>query len=221
MTPALLRATHPPLHLQAWKLAGAVAFLPHLLAVLVAAAQRPGFSHRTQFLSELGERGSSTASLANYLGILPTGALLACFGLGLVAHYRADRRLALGGALIVVHGLCRMLAAFFTCDPGCRPDHPSMSQAVHNVVAGTAFVALTAALFTIGAWLIVHRRGAAIIAASYALGLLALVSQALLVFHGHGNSGLYQRMALAALQLWVTVLALHLLRPAPAAGAGA
>ena len=195
--------------LRPWQLAGIVAFLPHLLAVIIATVHRPEFSHRLQYLSELGERGSTTATLTNYLGIIPTGILFASFGLGIVLHYRAYRLLTVTGVLIVLHGLCRVLAALFPCDFGCRPNSPTLSQMIHNSSATVAFVSLTASLFIAGRWLVANKRGSAIVAATYSLGLVAVAAQVVLVISPATSPGLFQRLALGALQLWVTVLALH------------
>lgn len=192
-----------------WMLAGMFAFVPHLVAVLAASAQRPGFSHRMQYLSELGERGSATAGLVNFAGILPTGLLLAWFGLGLLLLYRGQRAMAVCGSLIVLHGVCRVIVAFFPCDAGCRPLLPSHSQSIHNLAASIGFVALTAAVFTAAAWLRARRRGIGIVAASYALGATAVAAQVLLVVAPGTSTGLYQRVALGALQLWVVLFAIH------------
>ncbi len=190
--------------------------MPHLVAVVVASYQRPLFDHRLQFISELGERGSSTAFVTNFLGIVPTGLLLAVFGVGLVVRYREHRLLASAGLLIVLHGLCRVVAAFFPCDVGCRPAVLSISQVVHNVSATVAVISLTAALFTAGAWLATSKRGVVAVGATYALGVISLVAQGLLVVKiPAGDVGLYQRVALGALQLWVAIFALYFIAWAP------
>ncbi len=199
-----------------WKFAGLIAFVPHLLATIEAGARRPGFDHRARFLSELGERGSPTAFTMNYLGIIPTGILFIIFGGSLWLRHRAERALAVAGALIALHGSCRVLVAIFPCDAGCRPVAPSMSQLVHNTAAAAALVSLTAALFTAGAWFITRRRGPVPIAATAILGGIALVAQATLLTHPlDDHVGLYQRLALGALQLWVAALALHLMSGSP------
>jgi hypothetical membrane protein len=202
----------PPTRVKLWALAGMIAFLPHLVAVALASTRRPGFSHRVQFLSELGERGSATAFVTNYLGILPTGILLACFGFGVVMRFRADRRMVIAGALIVLHGVLRAVAALFPCDPGCRPILPTESQTIHNAAATAAFLSLTTALFVAGSWLRAKRHGRTIIVATYVLGAVAIAAQGMLVAAPMGTPGLYQRLALGALQLWVALMAFHFSR---------
>jgi len=192
-----------------WRLAGALAFLPHLAAVILATSRRPGFDHSKQYLSELGERGSETAALMNYLGIVPTGLLIAVFGLGLLKTCRSERLVLAAGSLIVLHGVCRVTAGLFPCDLGCRPAAPSLSQSIHNASAAIGYLSLTAAVFFAGAWLVARRRGAALIAATYALGVCASAALLMLFINLGGHLGLYQRIALLALQLWVAVFALH------------
>lgn len=192
-----------------WPLAGALAFLPHMVAILLATSRRPGFDHAKQYLSELGERGSETAALMNFVGIIPTGLLIAVFGFGLLRAYRSEPRLVAAGSLIAVHGICRVAAGLFPCDLGCRPAFPSMSQSIHNTSAAIGYVSLTTAVFFAGAWLLARRRGAFVIAATYGLGVCAVAALLMLFFNLGGQLGLYQRFALLALQLWVALFALH------------
>lgn len=194
-----------------WLYAGLLAFLPHLLASIYAGTARPGFSHRTQFLSELGERGAVASSAFNYLGLLPTGLLLLVFGVGLAHAFRSQRPLIATGALIAVHGVFRSVAAAFPCDLGCRPLTPTTTQLVHNAAAGLAFLSLTAAVFTAGAWMLKSKRNRMWMILTYALGMSAVLFQILLIFHHEGPTGLYQRIALGGLQLWVSLMATYLM----------
>ena len=198
-----------------WPLAGAFAFLPHLVAIFLATSRRPGFDHVTQYLSELGERGSDTASLMNFLGIVPTGLLIAVFGAGLLKAYRNEPRLVVAGSLIVIHGIFRVAAGLFPCDLGCRPASPSLSQSIHNTSAAMGYISLTTAVFFAGAWLLARRRGAFIVTATYALGVCAAAALLILLLNVGGQLGLYQRIALLALQLWIAVFALHFIIRSP------
>lgn len=204
-----------------WLAAGALSFLPHLAAIIVATTMRPNFDHKRQFLSELGDSASPTAALFNYFGIMPTGVLILVFGVGLALVFRAELPLRLAGALVAVHGLCRICAAMFPCDAGCRPLSPSYSQMVHNATATTAFLALTVALFVVGAWLIKRRQPISIIVLTYSLGIVAIAAQALLALGSAASTGLYQRVALGALQLWLVVFSVYIFAQARAASKNA
>jgi hypothetical protein len=52
-----------------WAVAGPILFG---VVVTLAAALRPGYSHVTQLISELGETGTGTALLMNVAGFVPT-----------------------------------------------------------------------------------------------------------------------------------------------------
>ncbi|MDQ2733480.1 MAG: DUF998 domain-containing protein [Pseudomonadota bacterium] len=200
--------------LKPWQLAGMVAFVPHLAVVTLASWQRPSFSQRAQYLSELGERGSPTSTLTNLFGVFPTGLLFLVFGIGVIVHYRRSHLLVLSGALVAVHGVARIAAAFFPCDAGCRPSSPSLSQGVHNFAATLAMVALCAALFFAGAWLIRKRKGVLIISLTYFFGLVAVTALMALAVWPDESAGLYRRVALGSMELWVTVFAVFLaIRP--------
>jgi hypothetical membrane protein len=185
-----------------------------LLALAVAAAAiaaYPGFDNATQYLSELGERGSVTGFLMNYGGIIPTGAMIALFGLGLVIQFRRDSLAVIAGLLIVIHGLLRITAGLFPCDTGCVPEIPSFSQQVHNLSATIGYIALTTAAFVMGAAFIVRRLGALPVVMSYGAAVVASVALVMLEVRAQGQAGLYQRIALIALQTWLAGLALYLL----------
>ena len=193
-----------------WKIVGALAFLPHLAAVIAASLQRPGYDHLSQFLSELGERGSVTGPVMNYGGIVPTGVMLTLFGLGLSLHCRKESLARIAGLLIAIHGLCRIATGLFPCDLGCQPVASSASQQIHKLSATVGFIALTAAAFTMGAYSLIKRLGSDLVVASYAAGVVASIALLAIAHGGTGFAGLYQRIALGALQAWVTYLALRL-----------
>ncbi|MDH4092099.1 MAG: DUF998 domain-containing protein, partial [Cyclobacteriaceae bacterium] len=51
---------------------------------LICASLRPGFNHVSQFISELGATGTPNARLMNFAGFMPSGAMIAAFGVSLV-----------------------------------------------------------------------------------------------------------------------------------------
>lgn len=108
----------------------------------------PGYSHVSQFISELGATSAPHEYTVRFVGFLPGGVALLLF---CVFAYRALPRsrafkLALLGLVVYASGY--VVAAFFPCDLGCRPKNPSLAQAVHNAVGGLGYLLAPAILFT-------------------------------------------------------------------------
>jgi len=85
----------------------------------LAGAMRPEFSHIAHYISELGERGSSTEFLMRYGAFGFTGLLYVCFAAALLAIFRDGWYSTLAAGLIGLDGLGRIGVGVFACDPGC------------------------------------------------------------------------------------------------------
>jgi hypothetical protein len=129
---------------------GVLGALVVLLLVLLGGATFPNYSPLSQFISELGARGAPHGRLVSLAGFLPAGMLLGSFGVFASQVLPSSRVTLLGLAGIAYYALGYGVAAFFPCDPGCRPVEPSFSQAVHNLVGGTSYFAGAAALIALG-----------------------------------------------------------------------
>jgi hypothetical protein len=124
-----------------------------LATVLIGGAAFPGYDHASQYISELGATGAPHGQTVSWLGFLPVGVFVSAFAL---FAWRAAPRSAIAslgfiGAFLFAIGYVG--AAFFPCDFGCRPDTPSFSQIVHEVLglAGYLFAPLTLLLLAIAA----------------------------------------------------------------------
>ncbi|CAN5304878.1 hypothetical protein BH09PSE6_BH09PSE6_09640 [soil metagenome] len=120
-----------------------------LLTAVVSGTATPGYSHLSQFISELGASGSLHEYPVRFAGFLPAGIVM------LVFCWLARRTLPpspwtsaafLG---LAIYALGYVVAAFLPCDPGCRPAHPSAAQAVHNAVGGLGYLVAPASLLVL------------------------------------------------------------------------
>lgn len=159
------------------------------VVVIVSAALRPGYSHLHQFISELGAAGTPHAARINYAGFVPTGLMLAAFGIAL--------------AFVLL---------------GCPQGGGSPENLVHNTIAPAAFLCLIAAMAMLGirfrslpAW----RRLSlfSLLASAAALGLLVVLASSL---DSRVLTGLWQRLLLAVLFAWCALVALEAFRRAAA-----
>jgi hypothetical membrane protein len=202
--------------IRAGLLCGVVATLLWAAIIVLGGALRPGFDHVGQYISELGERGSSVASLVRYGGFVATGILHLGFAAALhaVSAPLSQRpRLALGVALLVaVNGLGRIGAGLYTCTPGCAIADDE--QRLHSLAASLAFFAVIGATL-LGALLFrAHPHLRPLAAYSLATGTAAFAFLALMSAGGNApfGVGLYERLASGVLSLWILVTALRLRR---------
>lgn len=178
---------------------------------------RPGFDHVVQYISELGERGSSTEIPMRYGGFVATGLMHIAYALAFyVTVKRASQRpwLTLLVALLIgLNGLGRIGAGIFACEPGCAaPD--VLAQRLHSQSATVAFLAIAGATL-LGAILFRNaRRLRSLSAYSLLSGTAGLIFLALMSASEatHAHTGLFERLASGVLTLWVFVTALRLRR---------
>jgi hypothetical membrane protein len=174
-------------------------------AVIYCGAARPGYSHVTQFMSELAERGSSTESVMRIAGFYLPGLLVVMFALHLLSR-SAGWPVA---ALLIIHGVGRVTAGMFPCDPGCPAPGASVSQAVHNAAAMVNGLSVPAAAFvcSVRLWKIGRSRFAAYSLVSAIVGTVFLVLMVMnLTTRSH--VGVFQRLSFGTMNLWLAVFAL-------------
>jgi len=173
---------------------------------------RPEYSHFTQYISELGERGSSTEWTMRYLGFVPTGLMHIAFAAFLYAAFRGSRLAAIAATLLAINGLARIGAGLFPCAPGCSGPKVLLSEQLHSLSAGIGFFAFIGAAVL---WGIVLRRDPRLRGLSpysIAAGILGLAFLLLMVWSDpqRAGTGLYERLSSGVLSLWVLVFAARL-----------
>ena len=101
-----------------------------LIVPVAAGHVEPGYSHRAQFISELGAQGAANGALVSLAGFGSIGALVLAFlALAYGSFPPARRTVATLGLAMVGAGY--LISAVFRCDAGC-PSTGSASQVLHN-----------------------------------------------------------------------------------------
>lgn len=196
-------------------LCGLVAPVLWAAVIILAGELRPGFDHVRQYISELGERGSSTGTFMRLGGFVASGVLIvgyaAAFHATLARLGDRPRLTRLVAVLIAVDGIGRIGAGIFSCEPGCAAPEV-LSQRLHSLSATCAFLALAAAAL-LGTLLFRHApRLRPLSAYSLVSGSAGLIFLVLMVESEatHAYTGLYERLASGVLTLWVFVTAWRL-----------
>lgn len=182
-------------------------------AIVFCGSLRPEYSHLTQYISELGERGSSTEFIMRYAGFVPTGLMHVAFAAFLYAAFKGSRLAAFAATLLAINGLARVIAGMFPCEPGCAGTG-SISQRLHSLSAGAGFLALVGAAVIWGVLFRRYRHLRILSLYSIGSGLLGLVFLLLMSWSAgqRAVTGLYECLATGILSLWVLVFAATLWR---------
>jgi hypothetical protein len=131
-------------------LCGAIAGPLFILTVLIQDYTRPGFNPRLQGLSLLSLGDWGWVQIVNFV---LTGVLNLLYAWGLWRRLHPGRAGTWGPLLIGAYGLGLITVGVFRTDPAdgfppgvVAPAHPSWHGAVHALVAGLTFLALSAAI---------------------------------------------------------------------------
>jgi hypothetical protein len=196
-------------------LAGLVASAVLVLGVMVAGLTWPGYSHRTQNISDLGGIEAPYPALLNVTLVL-FGLLVVAFspalhqGLPRRAHPRA------GPLLVGYFGVAAVVQGLTPCTPGCaagtRPD------LLHGLAATTGILAVAAGMLSY--WRAIRsvaaRSSHGAVSAwtgTLTLGFLVAWLIAAGVDPQRLHAGVLQRSLIAVVLIWLTATAVQLRRP--------
>jgi len=183
------------------------------------ASRFPGYSHATDFISELAAREAPTAGLMRVAGFYVTGVLYVLFAAAGAWRLRAHPLALAGMALVALSGAARIGAGHFPCEPGCDPTIISRVQEWHHAYARAGYVLMMLAALLVGFGTRREPRLSHLLAG----GIGVTIWTAVVLFYmefSEGWAGVFQRLASALLSGWVLVCAASLWReasPSPAA----
>lgn len=194
-------------------LCGAIAGPLFLLTVLIQDYTRPGFNPRLHLLSQLSLGDWGWVQIVNFV---LAGVLNLLYAWGLRRRLHPGRAGTLGPLLIGAYGLGLVTVGVFRTDPAdgfppgvVAPAHPSWHGAIHALVAGLTFLALSAAIAVFVRFFLARKER------WWAFYCLASAVLMLVIFFGGiGNATLAARtLRLAALIGWMaaSLIAVRLL----------
>lgn len=180
-------------------------------ATITTATLRSEYSHLDQFISELGETGGEFAWLMNYVGFMFSAALILIFVLAFRSYFPRTAMSYVASSLLVIFAIGVFFAGVYSCDTGCPLTDRSPEQKMHDV----ASLALPAFTLGVAAWGVFfcritqwrHFGFYSLASAFFSVLILVLMVRSEISRDG---TGLYQRLFLAVLFIWMIALALRL-----------
>jgi len=188
---------------------GALGALWMLAMTMIGGATFPGYDHGTQFISELGATGAPFGQAISWFGFLPAGVLTCAFSF---FAWRAAPRSALstlGFIGVFLFAIGYVGAAFFPCDFGCRPDEPSFSQVMHELIGLAGYLLAPFTLLLLGLAARTWPRAQWLATLGYAAAVFALLA-VLKLSPEFAFVGVAQRVLEASVLTWAAACALYL-----------
>lgn len=181
-------------------------------AIIFCGSLRPQYNHLTQYISELGERGSSTEFIMRYTGFVPTGLMHMAFAAFLYVAFKESRLAQAASLLLAVNGLARIGAGIFPCEAGCAEPRLLLSQKLHSLSSGVGFFALIGSAILWGILCRRYERLRGLGWYSIVSGILGFLFLLLMLWSADARmgTGLYERFSTGVLSLWVLVFASRL-----------
>lgn len=121
-------------------IAGVFAPLIFVLNIVLWGAMTPGYSHLSQYVSELGAVDAPYGEWMNALGIVPFGGLIMLFSFSFWRGTSGKLVWFLLMPGLFLTGLGFVLAGYYRCDVGCSFQDMSDSAIIHNLAAFGAFI---------------------------------------------------------------------------------
>lgn len=188
---------------------GILGTLAVFLLTVLGGANFPNYSHASQFISELGASGAPSARMINLAGFLPAGVLISAFTFFAWRSLPCSRATTLGMLGLALFVLGYVAAAFFPCEPGCRPTQPTLSQAMHNLLGLAGYLTAPLSLFALGWQARRWTKATHLSALGFIGGGLALLSL-LFLSPEFRYVGVAQRVLEGSVLTWVVVSALYI-----------
>jgi len=193
-------------------LAGLAGPVQSTIVIVICSALRPGYDHIDQFISDLGATGTSHAGLMNFAGFIPSGVIMAVFGVALWTLLPKHLLVRIGASLIILFAVGLVIAGIFSCDPGCPQQGGSMENSIHDAIAGPMFLSAITGVLIFG---ISFRRSAdwkrlsnySLISAVICYGFFVLLVGSL---ESRNLTGMWQRLILLIIFIWCGIVGIKL-----------
>lgn len=179
------------------------------LLVAVIGGMQPDYSHRDQYISELGASGAPYAAWINYPGILVFGLTLVAFAPALYQWARPGIAGWLTAGLLWMTGMGFVLLGLYPCDAGCSLENLSDTAQIHNQAAILTFSLAIAVTGILGTRCLTGRRPRALYIFSLLASAILAAVFAWMLGSGYQTpwSGFRQRVFLGLFSIWLMWLA--------------
>ena len=194
-------------------LCGILAPIIFFTSVLLAASLQDGYSHCTNYMSELGATGLHHAYVMKLGGFFITSIMLIIYSIIFPStiEYKGKAK-TIAFFTLLTHAIFLNGAGVFSCDLGCSPANPTPDQNLHDFFGAITIFILPISIMT---WGYVFSKSSEewtnkVKVFSYACGIIGLISYIAMMItdETRAGTGLFQRLSLGSSYFWVLVVSI-------------
>ena len=185
---------------------GAIASVWIVAGIYIASLFYPGYSHKTQFCSELGAFNSPTQRLSPAINNYPLGLLFCLFGIFVLLTSQSTSELIIG-LMVIAHGIGTLVAGYFPMDSDPFTQNPSNSCKIHSLAGVVMLLSLLVAPAIVvfessyPSWLRIYSLACIV-------GCIIFSFTFAKAFKNKSNLGVHQRLSYGFQVLWLFVFSL-------------
>ena len=177
------------------------------VASFLGGFQFDNYSPISQYISETMAIDTPYGKVLRYFGYIPSGILLAIFGLAAIKKFPKSKLIKIGFlGLSFFYGVATVIVGLFPCDKGCNKElvDPSISQVIHNLTGLLTYIFVPISIIIIGAGLYCQKNYKRMSKIAFICGLNCFVFISLLLANPLAEyAGLYQRIVEGTFVAWI------------------
>jgi len=194
-------------------LCGILSPIVFFTSVLLAASFQDGYSHYSNYMSELGATGVHHAYVMKLGGFFITSIMLILFSITFPSTIKYEGKAkTIAFFTLLAHAIFLNGAGVFSCDFGCSPENPTSDQNLHDFFGAITIFILPISVMI---WGYVFGKSSEewtkkIKVFSYACGIIGLISYIAMMItdETRAGTGLFQRLSLGSSYFWILVVSI-------------
>jgi hypothetical membrane protein len=194
--------------------AGILGVLFFVVTTILAGLQFQGYSHISQYISELYATGTPYGPQLRYYGFIPSGILIMLFSFLAIKLLPKSALTAIGFLGIgIFYGGGTIVCSLFPCDAGCNREwiDPSISQLIHNLSGTLTYLVVPISLVLAGVGARKWNEGKRVSFIGIFAGVICILFVGVLSSNPMSEYvGLFQRIIESSVLLWITWCSFYL-----------
>ena len=181
-----------------------------VVGTIIFGLLHPGYSHLSQYLSELGADNAPNYLLNNYLVTVPFGLSYSLFAIGALTSVKHSKISFVVFSTLFIIGILHVVFAVFNCEEGCSLEPFTTKTRIHYFSAYSSVLLTIFCQLLYGLEYFKTRKNIYLISIICGLVSLAILMTMIRTGITSPYRGVFQRMMALNMVVWVVLNGIHI-----------